>query len=84
MHYTVHFFNVVKLNQPLLILVATWGMRELEHGLQSLLACQFGTEGYLECSSQCNMFMIVGCRGTENILFFFLHSYNLKSIECGF
>lgn len=70
MHYTVHFFNVVKLNQPLLILVATWGMRELERGLQSLLTCQFGTEGYFECSSQCNMFMIVGGRGTENIYFF--------------
>lgn len=38
MHYTVHFFNVVRLNQPLLTLVPTWGMRELEHGLQTTSA----------------------------------------------
>lgn len=35
MHCTVHFFNAVKLNQPLVILETTCGMRELECGLQT-------------------------------------------------
>ena len=39
MHYTVHFFNVVKLNQPLLILVATWGIKKgLKPTLRMVLA----------------------------------------------
>lgn len=34
MHYIVHYFSFLKLNQPLLVLVATCGMRGLELGLQ--------------------------------------------------